>query len=310
MKWKAHTRTAEKILEHFDALHFQKYEKDLINGIIQPDNEDPKDHYSGREPTILQHIRLARDNRLQYDTAGCFFHLGVAFHYIQDQWVGVDPGYDDHSIYLDLINRCTILDPHESLERYYPVKRRRVLEQFRALEKYLGKPLESEAEMKELINQSHPYENTAFLDLNISFRICYRVAELVLKTMYHVGLQEQLDLVKIKYEENIRQTEIETIRSIEQLEEKLEKLSQTPTGIDKIKKWQTENNLKQAIKNYFAQKHIKPILQGYLKKQEEICKSYRQWYNIDKPELNQDKILYPVTETGQEGFGESSMGLK
>ena len=296
MKWKAHTRTAEKILEHFDALHFQKYEKDLINGIIQPDNDDTKDHYHGREPTILQHTRIARDKRLQYDTAGCFFHLGVAFHYIQDQWVGIEPEYDDHPQYLDLINRCTILDPHESLERYYPVKRRRVLEQFRALEKQLGKPLESEKELKTLVNQRHPYEDTAFLDLNISFRICYRVAELVLETMYHVGLQEQLELLQREYEEKIRETEINTIKNIETLELKLEKLSQDPATIDKIKKWQTEKELKQAIKDYFQRKHIKPILEKHQKEQEKTCKPYKHWYNIDKHQIEPDKILYPVTD--------------
>ena len=38
MRWKAHTRTAEMVLKVFDAMHFSKYEKDLVNGIISPDN--------------------------------------------------------------------------------------------------------------------------------------------------------------------------------------------------------------------------------------------------------------------------------
>ena len=296
MKWEAHTRTAGKILEHFDALHFQKYEKELINGIISPDNEDTTNHYHGREETILQHIRIARDKRLQYDTSGCFFHLGVAFHYIQDQWVGIDPDYEDHNYYLDLINRCTILDPHASLERYYPVKRKRVLAQFRALEQRLGNPLESETDLKTLIKQRHPYDNTAFLDLNISFRVCYRVAEIVLKTMYNVSLQESLDLLKQEYVEKIKETELKTIKTIETLEEEDAKYSQDPTTIDRIKHWQTEKRLKQATIEYETQKHLEPILRDYLKEQEKLCNPHEKWYNIDKPDLKPETILNPFKE--------------
>ena len=42
MKWKAHTRTAERVLKEFGAMHFNKYEQDFVNGVIAPDNEDLK----------------------------------------------------------------------------------------------------------------------------------------------------------------------------------------------------------------------------------------------------------------------------
>ena len=66
MKWEAHTRTAEKILADFDAYHFKKYEKDLINGIIYPDSNDPKSH-RGREDAIRENIRKSRERRLEYN---------------------------------------------------------------------------------------------------------------------------------------------------------------------------------------------------------------------------------------------------
>lgn len=293
MKWKAHTRTAEKVLEVFGAMHFDKYEKDLINGVISPDNEDEKNHYSGREQTAVDYLIRAREKRLKYDTAGCFFQLGVAFHYIQDMWTGIGPDYDDHRLYLDLINRCSILDIHESLERYYPVKRQRVLDQFRSLEKRLDKPVESVEEMKELVLMRRPYENSAFLDLNLSFRVCYRVAEMVLKTMFNVSLQESLDLLQNEYVEKIKDREMEEIKSIEELEVKVEELGLDDSTVNRLNRWNLEKKLDSARKSFEARKHLELLVQEFNSKVNQLCKPHEKWYNIDKPALNLDKILSP-----------------
>ena len=293
MKWKAHTRTAEKILEVFGALHFDKYEKDLINGIISPDNEDEKNHYNGREQTALDYFLRARKKRLEYDTGGCFFQMGVGFHYIQDMWTGLGPEYEEHGLYLDLINRCDLLDIHESLERYYPVRRKRVIDQFKALEKRLSKPIESEKEMKELVLMRRPYESSAFLDLNLSFRVCFRIAEMVLKTMYNISLQESLDLLHQEFVEKIKQREIEEIRVIEALETKVAEVSIDDSAVGKINKWNTENKLESTQKNYDARKHLEPITREYDSRVSELCKPHENWYNIDKPVLEIKKILSP-----------------
>jgi hypothetical protein len=291
MKWKAHTRTAEKILEGFTALYFKKYEKELVNGIISPDNEDPKPHHVGREKTALDYILRAREKRLNYDTGGCFFQLGVAFHYIQDMWVGVTPEEDDYLSYLDRINRCQILDLHESLERFYPVKRRRVLEQFRSLEKRLCKPLESEAELRELVLMKRPNENSAFLDLNLSFRVCYRITELVLKTIYNVQLQESLELLKDNYTKSIKSQELQEIKRIDELMEESEKYSLDESTLGKINHWRIEKILDNKMRAYKVRDHLKPLLSWFDKEVEEICKKHENWYNIDKPLLDIDSIL-------------------
>ena len=291
MKWKAHTRTAERVLKVFGAMHFDKYEQDLINGVISPDNEDKKNHYIGREQTVIDYLLRARKKRLQYDTPACFFNLGVAFHYIQDMWTGIGPDYDDHRLYLDLINRCEILDAHESLERYYPVRRKRVLDQFRTLEKRLGKPVETESELKELVNMRRPYESSAFLDLNLSFRVCYRVAELVLKTMYNVSLQESLDLVRNDYIERVKKRDLEAQRTLDSLELKVGELSLESSTVNKINRWNIEKKLESARQEYDAKRHLDLTLKEYNVKVVELCKPHEKWYNIDKPELDLEKIL-------------------
>jgi hypothetical protein len=296
MRWKAHTRTAEKVLEVFGAMHFNKYEKDLLNGVISPDNEDDRNHYLGREKTALDYLKRARDKRLKYDTAGSFFLLGVAFHYIQDMWTGVGPDYEDHSQYLELIDRCEILNIHESLEKYYPVRRKRVLDQFRALEKRLEKPVESEEELRELVMMRRPYESSAFLDLNFSFRICYKAAEMVLKTMFNVSLQESLESLHVDYVELVKNQEIQELRSIEALEERVEELSIDDSSISGINRWSVEMKLTKKKKEYESKKHLSPILHEYETKLGSFCKPHENWYNIDKPSLDAEKILTPQIE--------------
>ena len=294
MRWRAHTRTAEKVLESFDALYFKKYEQELINGIISPDNEDQKPHHIGREQTALDYIVRARKKRLIYDTGGCFFQLGVAFHYIQDMWVGVDPEFEDHLAYLDRINKCEILQKHESLESYFPVRRRRILEQFRGLEKRLSKPLGSESELKEIVLMRRPYENSAFLDLNLSFRVCYRVAEMVLKTMYNVQLQESLDLLKNKYIERIKNRELQEAKRIDDLILEEEQYSSDDSAVGKINHWRLDKSLKDVIRSYESREHLKPLITSFEKEVEDMCLPHENWYNIDKPTISLDILLGPT----------------
>lgn len=296
MRWKAHTRTAEKILEVFDAMHFSKYEKDLVNGVISPDNEDDKTHYIGREQTALDYVKRAREKRLAYDTGGCLFQLGVAFHYIQDMWTGIGPDVEGHELYLDLINRCEIVDIHESLERYYPVGRKRVLSQFRELEKRLSKQVQSVSELQELVMMKRPFESSAFLDLNLSFRLCHRVAEMVLKTMLNVSLQESLDLLHDEYVKKLIDTEASMVREIEAVEAESGKLAVSDSQLGGVKQWSLDRKLSNLRKDYEERRHLKSVLLDFERRVEELCKPHVEWYNIDRPKLEIDKILTPDKE--------------
>jgi hypothetical protein len=297
MKWKAHTRTAEKVLSIFEALHFKKYEKELINGIIVPDNQDKEtNHYTSREKTIINHLTIAREKRLQYDTRSSFFHLGVAFHYIQDAWTGIKPGQDDHAKYIELVNNCVILDHHLSLEKYYPVRRTRVLKQFRELEKRLSKPVETIDELHNLAVMRKPFESCAFLDMNLSFRVCHRLAEMVLKTMYNVELQEALERTQREYVDRIKEQEKREIQSLDTLEEQVGVLSLDKSTLGKTKHWKMNRRLIQSIKDYEARNHIKPIVSKFEARVKKLCEPHEKWYNIDKPSLDIDEIIKPDTE--------------
>jgi hypothetical protein len=286
MKWEAHTRTAERILTDFDAYHFKKYEKDLINGIIYPDSNDLKPHF-GRDQSIKEYIRKARDMRLDYNASDSFFYLGMAFHYIQDSWVGMDPDHEDYDLYMKMIDKCDIVCRTVSLYKYYPVTRNRVLTQYKELEKRLEVTVSSIAELYELATSGKPFESTAFLDLNFSYRVCFRVAEMVLKPMLMTSLDEKINRLYSNYFDKLTQKEQQEQDILFNLEAGLGDSSQgVLSGIDE---WRIRRDLNKRTANYEQGKHLDEVLKNYCMEVETLSKPYQDWYNITVPKLELPK---------------------
>jgi hypothetical protein len=297
MKWEAHTRTAEKILADFDAYRFKKYEKDLVNGIIYPDSNDPKPH-CGREEAIRENIRKSRERRLDYDLNNSFFYLGVAFHYIQDQWVGLDPDHEDYPRYERLIDKCQILDRGEDLYKYYPVKRQRVLNQFKRIEKVLKTPIKTPEELYSVALMSRPFESMAFLDLNLSYRICYRVAEMVLRPMLNMGLNGRLSQIHVEYTKKLVRREKSEIVFLHDLTQELGQIMEAGP-VNGLKRWNLERINQTRKKAYEKGRHLEKIRAEYKRLTGEISKPYRDWYNVKVLELKlvPDSAEEPKQET-------------
>lgn len=287
MKWEAHTRTAQKILADFDAYHFKKYEKDLINGIIYPDSNDPKPH-NGRTETIRENITRSRERRLEYNPTDSFFYLGIAFHYIQDSWVGMDPDHEDYAKYEKLIDKSTILDIGEDLFRYYPVTRNRVLQQFKDLETRLSTPLNTTDEMFDLVSSNTPFESTAFLDLNLSYRVCHRVAEMVLKPMLKASIDDNLLRIHKVYTEKL----VECERNEREKLYKLEKYAgmESQGLFSNFENWKKKNALEKRLVSYGKELHLKKIYKSYAVETRELANPYVDWFNVTVPELVLPKL--------------------
>lgn len=283
MKWEAHTRTAEKILADFDAYHFKKYEKDLINGIIYPDSNDPKSH-RGREDAIRDNIRKSRERRLEYNSNDSFFYLGIAFHYIQDQWVGLDPDHEDYPRYERLMDKCEILDHKDDLYKYYPVQRQRVLNQFKQLEEVLKKPVKTIEELHKLALIPKPYESTAFLDLNLSYRVCFRVAEMVLRPMLNVSLNERLAQIHIEYTGKLVKMEESEVVFLHELNQGLGQIEADGT-VNGLKKWNQGRQIKTRRQSYMKGQHLEKIRADYKRITVEMSKPFLNWYNVEVPAL-------------------------
>jgi hypothetical protein len=282
MKWEAHTRTAQKILADFDAYHFQKYEKDLINGIIYPDSNDPKPH-RGREEAIQENIMRARERRLEYNPSDSFFYLGMAFHYIQDSWVGMDPDHEDYSKYEKLIDKNTILGLGDDLFRYYPVTRNRVYKQFKDYDARLSTPLKNPEDMFKLASSVPPFESTAFLDLNLSYRVCHRVAEMVLKPMLKASLDENLSKIHVEYTEKLVDIEHKEREILYKLEAYVGVESQGL--LSGVENWKRKQALDKRYAAYGKGAHLKKIFKAYSMESGALAKPFVDWYNVTVPEL-------------------------
>lgn len=295
MRWEAHTRTAQKILQDFNAYHFQKYEKDLINGIIYPDANDPKPHHD-REDAIRENIRKARDRRLDYNPSDSFFYLGMAFHYIQDSWVGMDPDHEEYSKYEKQMDKCTILNIGEDMFRYYPVKRSRVLKQYMEIDAVLGSPLKAPSELYDLASVVKPYESSAFLDVNIAYRVCYRVAEMVLQPMLKVSLDEMLSKLHSEYTEIFVARNLSEQESLFRMEEDLENLREgTFSGVDA---WNKKRALKKRLALYAKGGHLNKTRYDYKQESDRVAAPFVEWYNVTIPEL----VLPEPEPVDEEGF--------
>jgi hypothetical protein len=292
MRWEAHTRTAQKILQDFDVYHFQKYEKDLINGIIYPDANDPKPHF-GREEAIRENVRKARERRLDYNPSDSFFYLGMTFHYIQDSWVGMDPDHEEYPNYEKHMDKCTLLNRNESMFQYYPVMRNRVLTQFMELEARLDNPVKTPSEMYELVSIGKPFESTAFLDVNFAYRVCHRVAEMVLQPMLKVSLDERLSKLHTEYTEKLVEKEKSERDEIFLMEESLGKPSEgTLSGIDT---WKKRRALNKRTDLYGKEKHLGKVFNGYKQETSLLAAPFIEWFNVQIPELVLPE-LDPVVE--------------
>ena len=282
MKWEAHTRTAQKILADFNAFHFQKYEKDLINGIIYPDSNDPKLH-SGREEAIRDNIMKAREYRLEYNPSDSFFYLGMAFHYIQDSWVGMDPDNEDYSNYEKQIDKSTLLDLGENLFRYYPVSRNRVLKQFKDFDVRLSTPLTTPDDMFDLVSASTPFESTAFLDLNLSYRVCRRVAEMVLKPMLKASLDDKLSRLHANYTEKLVECERCERAILAKLEENVD--GESHGLLSGVGNWKKNNDFNKRYVAYGKELHLMKIFKEYSLAANNLTKPFVGWYIVNIPEL-------------------------
>jgi len=306
MRWEAHTRTAEKILADFDAYHFKKYEKDLINGIIYPDSNDPKPH-RGREETIREYIKKSRERRLEYNSNDSFFYLGMAFHYIQDQWIGLDPDHEDYPRYEQVMDKCTILDFNEDLYRYYPVQRQRVLSQFKRIEDVLKTKIKTPEELYSVALMSRPFESMAFLDLNLSYRVCYRVAEMVLRPMLNVSLNERLTNTHSEYTGKLVKMEESEVVFLHGLNQELGQI-EAVGAVNGLKKWNQERHIKTKIEAYEKGRHLEKIRAEYRKLTSEMSKPFSAWYNVEVPELKLETET--VVESKPETFPEVSVDGK
>jgi hypothetical protein len=284
MKCDSHYAIANQIYKNLINPIYPKYQEDLRNGSVHPHTEGVSiPHYKGRENDIELFIRKARKFMINKKPKDTIFYIGIALHYIQDKCTAVDDSKKKHEQYKTLIAKSKILPLRTDLSRFYPILSEGVFEEYDNLLTCINQtPLEAE-KIIQIIRQWKPSESSAFLDLNIAYRLSYKVSEIVLQPIKNPSFENSVKVLFSEYKDKILgRDKIEK----EKLDTKLEEYTrlQEETGILVfIPRFFAKLLLDRAANSYKNQEHLQELFKQYQNEFIEISLPYRDWYLIGEP---------------------------
>jgi hypothetical protein len=280
-----------------------KYKKALRDGSVYPNTlESDISHHNFRDKDIKELIEQARKHKLENNTEKAIFTLGIALHYIQDRWTSLYKSHEKHDMYEKLITQSTILPRSADLSIYYPV----LSENFLHVETLVFEEFEdfsfdydlTQAEkVIEKALQRKPSESSAFLDLNLAYRISYIVARIVLQPIKNPTLEEMIKKLHAKYQMEISDNDNEVRRKLETIHQEYE-IKQNKKGIQVfIPRFFSKLKFERALNSYNKQEHLKELFKKYQKEYDEMASPYRYWYFVDQPPeftLNQEYVVESI----------------
>ena len=182
MKWDSHYAIADQLYEELIRPIFPQYHKEIRDGSVYPDKQKYSlPHHFDREDDIENYIGKARSLRLKGKPGQAIFNLGIALHYLQDKWTAVNGSHEKHELYETLLTKCTIQPWETDLSIHYPILSDGAFEEFNKLFTYCDQKPVNHENLAQYVRHWKPSESNAFLDLNMAYRLSYRVAENVLQ---------------------------------------------------------------------------------------------------------------------------------
>jgi hypothetical protein len=86
MLWTTHRRLTKEICIKLRLSNSSIEAKNLIDGVLAPDKWKDYPHHYGRIKSIQQYLLESRRLFLNDEILKGYYHLGIAFHYIQDAY--------------------------------------------------------------------------------------------------------------------------------------------------------------------------------------------------------------------------------
>jgi hypothetical protein len=300
----SHYAIAEQIIMDLVKPKFprtSKYKKALRDGSVNPNTlETDIPHHNAKNKDIKELIEQARKHRLENNTEKAIFTLGIALHIIQDRWTSLSESHEEHDMYEKLITQCTIMPRNTDLSMYYPVLSQNflhmetlVFEEFEDFFSFSYDPSQAEKVIEKAL-QRKPSESSAFLDLNLAYRISYMVTRIVLQPIKNPALEKMIKKLHSRYQMEISAIDDEVRRKLESIHQEYNML-QKEKGIQVfIPRFFSKQKFERALNSYNKQEHLKELFKKYKKEYDEMASQYQYWYFIDNPPeftLNQE---YPV----------------
>jgi hypothetical protein len=196
-------------------------------------------------------------------------------------------------MYEKLITQCTILPRSVDLSMYYHIIFKGVFEEFEDYFSFSYDPSQAEMIIEKAL-QRKPYESSAFLDLNLAYRISYMVTRIVLQPIKNTTLEKMIKKLHSRYQMEISARDDEVRSKLESKHQEYDIL-QEEKGIQVfIPRFFSKQKLERALNSYNKQEHLKELYKQYKKEYGELASPYRYWYFVGQPpefSLNQEYIV-------------------
>jgi hypothetical protein len=283
MKCASHYSIADKIFNDLINPIYPKYNEELRNGSVHPDKEGVSiPHYNGRENDIELFIRKARKFMIDKKPKDALFYMGIAQHYIQDKCTAVDDSHKKHEKYETLISKCKILPYGTDLTRYYPIISEGVFEEYDNLLSYIDQTKEAE-KILQIIRKWKPPESSAFLDLNIAYRLSFNVSEIVLQPIKNSTFENMAKTLFSEYQEKILERDNAEKERLDTKREEFIRLQEEKRILAFIPRFFAKLRLDRATTSYNEQKHLKDLFKQCNDEFMEISSPYRDWFFVGEP---------------------------
>lgn len=218
MLWKTHLRISFEVLNRLGISLSPETTQHFREGIIAPDQWKDYPHHYGKSKEIKHHLMKARRYFLKDDSANAFFHLGVAFHYIQDSHTSFASFYPNHHSWEESIENSSFTN-HLIKTIDYALSNKKD-ERKRCL--WLAEALSNKAQGRDhtlyLATLAGHEQSKSFakpiVDLNLALRASYVVAESVLSSKTCSSLEEKMSEGLSTYESIMKTAEREVADKI------------------------------------------------------------------------------------------------
>jgi hypothetical protein len=283
MKCTSHYSIADRIFKDLINEIYPKYNEELRNGSVHPDKEGVSiPHYNGRENDIELFIRKARKFIIDKKPKDALFYMGIAQHYIQDKCTAIDDSHKKHEKYETLISKCKILPYGIDLTKYYPIISEGVFEEYDNLLLNIEQAKEAE-KILQIIRKWKPPESSAFLDLNIAYRLSFRVSEMVLQPIKNSTFENLAKTLFSEYQVKISEIDSAEKEKLDTKREELIRLEEEKGIFVFIPRFFAKLRLDRATTSYNEQKHLKDLFKKYKEEFMEISSPYRDWFFVGEP---------------------------
>jgi len=299
-----HIRIANKILDELGVPISSEQVACLRGGSVAPDAWKDFPHHQGKTSNIKVYVLKARKYFLEENLHESFFFLGVAFHYIQDQWTTISGSDPKHASWEQQIERSSFIQDLEGLIQRIDFPEEQKSEYMRLID-FLSTEIEGKQTTFQLAALYHPRWGNPTADLNFAFRISLSIAKSVFGSKSSSKLQRELGAILKEYEMELKETETAFVDKLAELVQKQERMKKTK-GIMRIFSGLLGRiyglRVSWKITGYEKRQHLAKVSQAYNKVCKKVSAPYYDWYLVTIPQLDINRVekeIFTLSEASQ-----------